>query len=76
VDGRAMLPARASVNQTLPDATRLRLALKGYHPGQILQLCDQADLTLRGIRRIRVGRLPLRDLAPGQWRALMPYERF
>jgi len=28
------------------------------------------------MKRLRVGRMPLSQLQPGQWRYLMPYERF
>ena len=76
VDGRAMLPVRVSISQTQPDLTRLRMAMKGYWQGQVLQLCDAAGLRLLAIRRQRIGRLPLRDLPAGQWRFLLGYERF
>lgn len=76
IDGRAMLAARVSINHTSPEATRLRFALKGYHPGQVLQLCEQAGLELIALRRIRIGRLPLAGLPEGQWRFLLGYERF
>lgn len=76
VDGRAMLPARVSINQSQPDFTRLRFALKGYHPGQIVQQCEQAGLELMALHRVRIGRLPLASLPEGQWRFLLGYERF
>lgn len=76
VDGRAMLPARVSINQSQPEFTRLRFALKGYHPGQIVQLCEQAGLELMALHRVRIGRLPLASLPEGQWRFLLGYERF
>jgi len=76
VDGRAMLPARVSISQAQPELTRLRMAMKGYWQGQVLQLCDAAGLRLLAIRRQRIGRLPMRDLPAGQWRFLLGYERF
>lgn len=76
VDGRAMQAAKVSVNHTGPETTRLRLAYKGYHPGQTVQLCDQAGLALTALKRIRIGRLPLAALPEGQWRFLLGYERF
>ena len=76
VDGRAMLPARVSISQSQPNLTRLRMAMKGYWQGQVLQLCDAAGLRLLAIRRQRIGRMPLRDLPAGQWRFLLGYERF
>ncbi len=76
VDGRAMTPARVSVSRQTGQLTGLRFALKGYWPGQIAHLCTAAGLDLMAVKRIRIGRLPLAGLAEGQWRYLMPYERF
>ncbi len=76
IDGRAMAPARVSVNRQTGDVTGLRFALKGYRPGQIAQMCTTAGLEVLAIRRLRIGRLPLAGLPEGQWRYLLPYERF
>ena len=76
VDGRAMLPAKVSISSQGGGVTGLRFAVKGSYPGQIAQMCEPAGLTIVGMRRIRVGRLPLAALPVGQWRYLMPYERF
>ena len=54
---------------------RLRFALKGEIPGQIAYLCESVGLTIEAMKRLRVGRMPLSQLQPGQWRYLMPYER-
>lgn len=76
VDGRAMAPARVSVNRQTGDVTGLRFALKGYWPGQIAHMCSDAGLTILAVKRIRIGRLPLAGLPEGHWRYLMRYERF
>jgi 23S rRNA pseudouridine2604 synthase len=55
---------------------RLRFALKNLQPGQLRPMCMQAGLEVVAIKRIRVGRIPLRQLAPGQWRYLPGDERF
>jgi len=55
---------------------RLRLAFKGMDPAHIPWLCEQVGLTPLQGRRIRLGRLPLAGLALGQWRNLLPHERF
>ena len=55
---------------------RLRFALKGEVAGQIAYLCESVGLTIEVMKRLRVGRMPLSQLQPGQWRYLMPYERF
>jgi 23S rRNA pseudouridine2604 synthase len=76
VGGRAMLPAKVSLNQQTPQGTRLRFALKGNHPGQIARMCDGVGLQVTGMKRIRIGRLPLAGLPEGQWRYLAAHERF
>ncbi len=55
---------------------RLRLAGKGMDPGEVPALCAGVGLQLTHLRRIRLGRLPLAGLAPGQWRLLEAHERF
>lgn len=55
---------------------RLRLALKGIDPSLVGWMCAQVGLTVTQLRRLRVGRLPLAGLPPGQWRCLGPHERF
>ena len=55
---------------------RLRIATKIYKPGLIERLCREAGLTVTSIRRIRLGRLPLAQLPPGEWRYLGDFERF
>jgi 23S rRNA pseudouridine2604 synthase len=56
--------------------TRLRVALKGAQPGQIAHLCEAVGLTVRSMKRIRLGRVPLGKLPPGQWRYLRGDKRF
>jgi len=76
VDGRAMLPVKVSLAGDAGAGSRLRFAMKGCHQGQVAQMCDQAGLRIAGLRRIRIGRVPLANLPPGQWRYLLPGERF
>ncbi|MDP1567277.1 MAG: rRNA pseudouridine synthase [Polaromonas sp.] len=56
--------------------TRLRFALKGEQPGQIAYMCEAVGLGVQSMKRIRVGRVPMSSLAAGQWRYLLPTERF
>lgn len=72
LDGWAVPTARASWQSE----QRLRLAIKGNRPGQVAHLCERAGLQLTGLRRLRMGRIALSGLPVGQWRYLMPYERF
>ena len=56
--------------------THLRVALKGAQPGQIVHLCEAVGLRVLAMKRIRLGRVPLGKLPPGQWRYLREDERF
>jgi len=71
-NGAPLSPAKVSWQSE----ARLRFALKGEVPGQIAYLCESVGLTVEAMKRLRVGRVPLSQLPPGQWRYLMPYERF
>lgn len=70
--GALLPPAKVSWQSE----ARLRFALKGEVPGQIAYLCESVGLQVTAMKRLRVGRMPLSQLPPGQWRYLMPYERF
>ena len=76
IDGRAMLPAKVSISNQAEHLTGLRFAGKGHLPGRIAQMCEQVALRIVGMKRIRVGRVPLATLPPGQWRYLLAHERF
>lgn len=56
--------------------TRLRFAIKPVQPGQLRDMCRQVGLEVISIRRLRIGRVAIGKLAPGQWRYLAPDERF
>jgi 23S rRNA pseudouridine2604 synthase len=76
-DERNPLPhTKVSVNSSTPERSKLRLAVKGAHPGLAAYLCERAQLEVLAMRRIRLGRITLRDLPEGQWRYLAPGERF
>lgn len=75
-NGRALPPARVSVSSADDSRTRLRFALKGIRPGQVPAMCDTVGLRLRSLTRLRIGRVALGGLAPGQWRYLLAHERF
>lgn len=71
-NGKLLGPAKVSWQSE----ARLRFALKGEQPGQIAYFCQSVGLTVTGMKRLRIGRVPLRGLAVGQWRYLLPDERF
>jgi len=71
-NGRALPPAKVSWQ----NETRLRFALKGVQPGQIAHACKSVGLQVLAMKRLRIGRVSMAKLPPGQWRYLMPHERF
>lgn len=56
--------------------TRLRFALKNPLPGQIVFMCNNFDLNVVGMKRIRIGGVSMSKLPSGQWRYLTDKERF
>ncbi|SDN07683.1 rRNA pseudouridine synthase [Polaromonas sp. JS666] len=71
-NGALLPPAKVSWQSE----TRLRFALKGEVPGQIAYMCESVGLTVQGMKRLRIGRVAMSQLQPGQWRYLLPHERF
>ena len=71
-NGRAL----SSIKVSWQNETRLRFALKGVQPGQIAHMCQSVGLQVLAMKRIRIGRVSMGKLPPGQWRYLMPHERF
>lgn len=71
-EGRPLPPAKVSWQ----NERRLRFAMKGIAPGLVEWMCAQAGLRLVGLKRIRLGRVPMAGLALSQWRYLQPGERF
>ena len=72
VEGWALPPAKVSWQ----NETRLRFAVKGIPPQLVPWMCEQVGLRVLGMKRLRIGRLPMAGLPPGQWRYLLPQERF
>lgn len=50
---------------------RLRFAIKNVRAGQIEQMCNSVGLAVEGMKRVRIGRVPM-SLQPGLWRYLPP----
>lgn len=71
-NGALLPPAKVSWQ----NETRLRFALKGEMPGQIAYMCESVGLRVDGMKRLRIGRVSMSQLQPGQWRYLLPTERF
>jgi 23S rRNA pseudouridine2604 synthase len=56
--------------------TRLRFAIKDVQDGQLPWMCERVGLTVISMKRLRIGRIPLAQMEPGQWRYLPAGERF
>jgi 23S rRNA pseudouridine2604 synthase len=72
VQGRATVPLKVSWQSE----ARLRLAGKDMRPGQVAAMCAEVGLTVKSLRRLRVGRVALGQLPAGRWRYLLETERF
>jgi 23S rRNA pseudouridine2604 synthase len=75
-DGERLPAVKVSVNSTSADASRLRFAIKGAHPGLVAFLCERVGLQITSLKRMRLGRVSLAQLPAGQWRYLQDHERF
>ena len=71
-NGKELAPMKVSWQ----NETRLRFALKGVKPGQLVHMCRMVGLSVVSTKRIRIGRVPIASLPVGQWRYLHEYERF
>lgn len=56
--------------------THLRFALKRIAPDKIERMCGAVGLTVLSMKRLRVGRISMARLQPGQWRYLAGTDRF
>ena len=71
-NGKPLPPIKVSWQ----NETHLRFALKGGQPGQIEHMCKMVGLKRVGMKRMRIGRVPMAGLQVGEWRYLLGYERF
>ena len=71
-DRQPLPPAKVSWQ----NETHLRFAIKGFWPDKIDDMCAQVGLQVVSMRRLRVGRVSMAKLPEGQWRYLLPWEKF
>jgi 23S rRNA pseudouridine2604 synthase len=71
-EGAPLPPARVSWQSE----TRLRFAVKNIRPEVVAWMCEQVGLQVKTLKRLRIGRVPMAGVPPGQWRYLAPGERF
>ncbi len=55
---------------------QLRFVLREGRKRQIRRMCEAVGLNVLGLKRVRIGRIPLSHLPMGQWRYLAPWEKF
>ena len=70
--GRELAPCKVSWQNEF----RLRFALKDVQPGQIRDMCAQVGLQVVAMRRLRIGKVSMAKLPPGEWRYLPVGEKF
>ncbi|MBV1775508.1 rRNA pseudouridine synthase [Burkholderiaceae bacterium DAT-1] len=72
LDGVKLRPAKVSWQ----NEDQLRFVLREGRKRQIRRMCELVGLRVVGLKRVRIGRIPLADLPMGQWRYLRPEEKF
>jgi 23S rRNA pseudouridine2604 synthase len=72
LDGKPLKPAW--VKQLNED--QLHFILKEGKKRQIRRMCELVGLRVTGLKRVRIGKVRLGDLPPGQWRFLRADESF
>lgn len=72
LDGKPLLPAKV----WWQNEDQLRFVLREGKKRQIRRMCEAVGLKVVGLKRIRIGRVMLGDLPPGQWRYLRGDESF
>lgn len=72
LDGEKLKPARV----WWQNQDQLRFILKEGKKRQIRRMCELVGLKVLALKRIRIGRIMLGNLPPGQWRYLAPGEDF
>ncbi|OFW48751.1 MAG: pseudouridine synthase [Acidobacteria bacterium RIFCSPLOWO2_12_FULL_68_19] len=75
LDGRRTLPAEVALVIPRRGAERvLRVTIREGRTRQVRRMCEAVGHPVRALRRVRIGPLEDRALAPGKWRELTPAE--
>ena len=72
LDGKALKPAKVSWQ----NEDQLRFVLREGRKRQIRRMCELVELSVIGLKRIRIGQITLGSLPSGQWRILNKQEHF
>jgi pseudouridine synthase len=77
-DRRPTAPAGVRRGTTIgkgrQQTTKLTITLNEGRNRQIRKMCAQIGHPVRSLTRVRMGPIALRDLRPGEWRDLTPFE--
>ncbi len=79
LDGKPLRPAKVEFSEDCgngPNETLLRFTLTEGRKRQIRRMCEQLDLRVSRLLRVRIGGVQLGDLESGKWRRLRPGECF
>ena len=72
LDDKQLRPAKVSWS----NEDQLRFVLREGRKRQIRRMCELVGLKVTGLKRVRIGRIPLADLPVGEWRYLREGEKF
>jgi len=72
LDGKLLRPAKV----TRLNEDQLKFILTEGRKRQIRRMCDQAEVKVTGLKRVRIGKIMLGHLPEGQWRYLGKNESF
>ncbi len=79
LDGKPLRPAKVEFSEDSGNGgneTLLRFTLIEGRKRQIRRMCEQLDLRVSRLLRVRIGGVQLGDLESGKWRRLRPGECF
>ncbi|WP_139826453.1 pseudouridine synthase [Derxia lacustris] len=72
LDGKPLKPAKVSWQ----NEHQLRFVLREGKYRQIRRMCELVGLRVEALKRVRIGQIPLGNIPPGEWRFLLPFEKF
>ncbi len=75
LDGKKTLPSRISIPDSgLPNQTKFVIAIREGRNRQIRRMCQAIGLSVRTLKRLKMGPIHLGELEKGEWRLLQKNE--
>ena len=74
IDGYTIEPVEVEVHDMTDETTTLTFTLYEGRNRQIRKMCEQANLTVRRLNRVAIGKIKLGGLSVGKWRYLEQHE--